>query len=73
MQAGIMMLLAIILAGVTVFVVAVIAIEITARRRRAAWHRRYFQEGGLIRALISRWASPPKLTYQPKDKQDPKA
>jgi hypothetical protein len=68
-----MLLLAIILAGVAAFVVAMVAIEIAARRRRVAWHRRYFQEGGLIRALMARWTSPPMLTYQPEDKHDPEA
>jgi hypothetical protein len=67
-----MLLLVIILAGAVAFVVAVIAIEITVRRRRVAWHRRYFKEGRLIQALMARWSSPPKLTYQPEDKQDPK-
>lgn len=36
-------------------------------RRSARWHRRYFHEGGLIRVLMSRWSSQPKLTYRRSD------
>ncbi|MGP7796236.1 hypothetical protein [Sphingomonas sp. CLY1604] len=36
-------------------------------RRSARWHRRYFHEGGLIRVLMSRWSSQPKLTYRRPD------
>jgi hypothetical protein len=34
------------------------------RQRNAAWHRRYFREGGLVRALMARWSHQSRLTYR---------
>ena len=52
-------------------------LAVTARRRRerrlrrwAAWHRRYYHEGGLIRTLMARWSHRPRLTYRGADRPD---
>jgi hypothetical protein len=34
------------------------------RQRQQAWARHYFRGGGLIRALMSRWQGPARLTDQ---------
>ena len=69
-----MLIAAIILASLALFAIVVALVEVTARkdraRRHADWHRRYYQEGGLIRTLISRWKSAPKLTFQPLATED---
>ncbi len=62
------------LAATMLLAVAAIAFGFALRRRRARraadWHRRYYREGGLIRTLISRWKSAPKLTFQPLGAED---
>lgn len=68
-----MIFAAILLGTIALFAIVVALIETTARRnrvrRRAEWHRRYYQEGGLIRSLVARWTSPPKLTYRPENEK----
>ncbi|TPG06574.1 hypothetical protein [Sphingomonas oligophenolica] len=48
-----------------IFVAATIAyfwFDRREKRRGAQWHKAYFRDGGLVRALMARWTPVPKLT-----------
>lgn len=57
---------------VTVIVVSgwlVVRAERREARRRARWHYDYFHRGGLVRSLMKRWRSAPKLTDRTRDER----
>ena len=61
----------VLVALVAIFTVAMIVgarYERLEQRRRAAWQRQYFKGGGLVRSLMARWTSVPKLTDRRSDK-----